>query len=108
MHEISSQHETLQSHTDNMEVHHHPHVRHSKKWKDYLYEFTMLFLAVTAGFFVENRREYYIEHERANQFSRQLLADLRLDSLMFEYTTVRIQNMQNGHDKLLYLLVKKN
>ena len=33
-----------------MEVHHHPHVHHSKKWKDYLFEFLMLFLAVTAGF----------------------------------------------------------
>src|SRR5687768_10481992 len=54
--------ETLQPSTSNMEVHHHPHVHHSTKWKSYLYEFLMLFLAVTAGFFVENQREHYIEH----------------------------------------------
>ena len=40
--------------TENMEPHHHPHVHHSKKWKDYLFEFLMLFLAVTAGFFRES------------------------------------------------------
>ena len=92
----------------NMEVHHHPNKHHSKKWKDYVYEFLMLFLAVTAGFFVENRREYYIEHQRANQFSRQLLADLRLDSVMFENWNSRIHNMQKGYDSLLYLLTQKN
>jgi hypothetical protein len=40
-----------------MEVHHHPHVQLEKKWKNYLFEFLMLFLAVSAGFFVENLRE---------------------------------------------------
>ena len=58
--EMHPKEETLQSPTENMEVHHHPHKHHSKKWKDYLYEFLMLFLAVTAGFFVENRREYFV------------------------------------------------
>ena len=48
----------VQTPTENMEVHHHPHVRHSKRWKDYLFEFLMLFLAVSAGFFVENQREH--------------------------------------------------
>ncbi len=65
--------EILQPTTDNMEVHHHPHVHHSKKWKNYLYEFLMLFLAVTAGFFVENLRENYIEHHRAKQFQNNYL-----------------------------------
>ena len=103
----STSQETLQPPTENMEVHHHPHLHHSKKWKDYLYEFLMLFLAVTAGFFVENKREHYIEHQRANQFSRQLLADLQLDSAMFEDINRRIQSMQKGHDSLFYLLTQK-
>jgi hypothetical protein len=51
--------------SEKMEVHHSSHVQHSKKWKDYLYEFLMLFLAVTAGFFVENQREHFIENKRA-------------------------------------------
>jgi len=100
--------EIVQPPTENMEVHHHPHVHHSKKWKDYLFEFLMLFLAVSAGFFVENQREHYIEHKRAKQFSRQLLADLRLDSALFENKNRDIQLKQKGYDKLQDLLTKKN
>jgi hypothetical protein len=36
-----------------MEVHAHPHTSR-KKWTHYFWEFFMLFLAVTLGFFVEN------------------------------------------------------
>ena len=36
---------------ENMEVHHHTHHAHEKRnWKSYLWEFLMLFLAVTLGF----------------------------------------------------------
>lgn len=62
-----------------MEVHHPHHVHHSKKWKDYLFEFLMLFLAVTMGFFVENQREHYIEHQRAKVYAKAMLADLQAD-----------------------------
>jgi hypothetical protein len=91
---------------NSMEVH-QPHSHHSRKWKDYLYEFLMLFLAVTAGFFVENKREYYIEHERAAQFSRLLLADLQQDSTMFENRNRDIRSMQQGYDTLIYQLTQK-
>ena len=67
----------LPSTAESMEIH-HPHHHHSRKWKDFLFEFLLLFLAVTAGFFVENEREHYIERKRANQYSKQLLADLRV------------------------------
>jgi hypothetical protein len=90
-----------------MDVHHHPHVHHSKKWKDYLFEFFMLFLAVMAGFFVENKREIYIEKKRAGQYSRQLLADLRSDSLLFENRNRDVRAMREGHKKLIYQLTQK-
>lgn len=39
---------------DNMEVHHHTHPSHGKKtWKEYFWEFLMLFLAVFCGFLAE-------------------------------------------------------
>ena len=94
-------------HIETKEPHHHPHLHHAKKWKDYLFEFLMLFLAVTAGFFVENQREHYIENKRAAQFSKHLLADLRLDSLFFEKRKSDLQYKQKGHDRLLYLLTGK-
>jgi len=70
-----------------MEVHHHSH--HPKKWKEYITEFLMLFLAVTLGFFAENLREHYVEKEREEKFIQIVHEDLlndinslnRIDSL---------------------------
>jgi hypothetical protein len=63
-----------------MEVHQHSHDGGKKNWKSYFWEFLMLFLAVTLGFFVENQREHYIEHVRANEFSKTLVKDLQNDT----------------------------
>ena len=57
-----------------MEVHHHSH--HPKKWREYITEFLMLFLAVTLGFFAENIREHYIEKEREEKFIQIVHEDL--------------------------------
>ncbi len=66
--------------TENMEVHHHTHQEHDKRnWKSYFWEFLMLFLAVTLGFFVENQREHHIENVRAREFSKSLIQDLQND-----------------------------
>ena len=104
---VKPEQETLQPQTD-MEIPHQHHSHHARTWKDYLYEFLMLFFAVTAGFFVENQREHYIEGKRAKKFSRQLLADLRLDSSLFENRNRAMQGMHKGHDSLLNLLTKRN
>jgi hypothetical protein len=65
-----------------MEVHHHHHHEpgHQKKFKDYLSEFLMLFIAVSAGFFAENMRDHYIENNRAKEFAASLLADMKADT----------------------------
>lgn len=67
-----------------MEVHHHPIAIGShtarKKWTHYFWEFIMLFLAVTLGFFVENQREHYIEHQREKQFIKSLFNDIKSDT----------------------------
>ena len=62
-----------------MEVHAHTHTAR-KKWTHYFWEFLMLFLAVTLGFFVENQREHYIEHQREKQFIRSLFNDVISDT----------------------------
>ena len=62
-----------------MEVHQHTHTPR-KKWTHYFWEFLMLFLAVTLGFFVENQREHYIEHKREKQFIRSLFNDIKSDT----------------------------
>ena len=62
-----------------MEVHSHAHTPR-KKWTHYFWEFFMLFLAVTLGFFVENQREHMVEHQREKQFMKSLLFDLKADT----------------------------
>src|SRR4030095_9104978 len=62
-----------------MEVHPHSHTER-KKWFHYFWEFLMLFLAVTLGFFVENQREHYVEHQRLVRFARQLVSGLERDT----------------------------
>ena len=59
-----------------MEVHTHSHTER-KKWHHYFWEFLMLFLAVTLGFFVENQREHMAEHQREKQFMQSMLEDLK-------------------------------
>src|SRR6185503_4736985 len=65
-----------------MEVHHHSHTER-KKWKHYFWEFFMLFLAVTLGFFVENQREHFVEHLRTKQYALSLADDLKKDTSAF-------------------------
>ena len=89
----SNQHQEI----ENMEVHHHGHVHHQKKWKEYLFQFLMLFLAITLGFFVENQREHYIERHRAKELAKGLLNDLIADSARIEHArymaTIFIPNL---------------
>lgn len=62
-----------------MEVHAHSHTPR-KKWTHYFWEFFMLFLAVTLSFFVENRREHYIEHQRAKVYAKSMVKNLQTDT----------------------------
>jgi hypothetical protein len=78
-----------------MEVHHHSH--HPQKWKEYITEFLMLFLAVTLGFFAENVREHQIERHREIRYLKNVHEDLQLDIKNIEnvinQNTVRLQAM---------------
>ena len=78
-----------------MEVHHHSH--HPKKWKEYITEFLMLFLAVTLGFFAENVREHQIEKHREISYLKNVHEDLQLDlkniDNVISQNTIRLQAM---------------
>jgi len=88
-----------------MEVHHHSH--HPKKWKEYITEFLMLFLAVSLGFMAENIREYQIEKHREIAYLQNVHEDLKLDLKSMD--TVLSQN--NSRLALLdtfYLAIQNN
>ena len=68
--------------TENMEVHHHAHHAHGKKtWKNYFWEFFMLFLAVFCGSLAELQVEHYIEHKREARYAQTLIEDLANDTV---------------------------
>lgn len=50
-----------------------------KNWKHYIFEFAILFVAVTAGFLVDNWREKLSDHSREREYIRLLINDLKSD-----------------------------
>lgn len=66
--------------SNNMEVHHHAHHEGKKTWKNYFWEFLMLFLAVFCGFLAEWELEHIIEHSREKEFMESMVIDVKNDS----------------------------
>jgi len=62
-----------------MEVHAHTHTAR-KKWTHYFWEFLMLFLAVFCGFLAENQREHFVEAQRAKEYAKSLVSDMKEDT----------------------------
>ena len=88
-----------------MEVHHHSH--HPKKWKEYITEFLMLFLAVSLGFMAENIREHQIEKQREIAYLQNVHEDLKLDLInidnVLNSNTIRLQAMDT-----LFTIINNN
>ena len=78
-----------------MDIHHHGHVHETKKWKEYLFQFFMLFLAVFCGFLAEYQLEHMIEKDRERQFISSLVDDLKDDQSTLEQT----DPLTNQHDQ---------
>ena len=62
-----------------MEVHHHPDLHH-KRWKEYILEFLMIFIAVTLGFFAETARETISEKHREKDYIVGLISNVQNDT----------------------------
>jgi hypothetical protein len=93
-----------------MEVHQHTHTPR-KKWTHYFWEFFMLFLAVTLGFFVENQREHYIEGKREKKYMQNLLHDLARDTANYNLSiALRLQRERQAHQliSMLYSADRNN
>ena len=88
-----------------MEVHHHSH--YPKKWREYITEFLMLFLAVSLGFMAENIREHQIEKHREISYLKNVHEDLQLDlqsiDSVMRQNNVRLQALDS-----FFVTVKNN
>jgi hypothetical protein len=88
-----------------METHaQHLHQAPGHGWKHYLFEFLMLFLAVTLGFLAENQRERYVELRREKQFANLLYADLSKDAKDIDNVIDIKQWRAKKIDSLFYFL----
>jgi hypothetical protein len=93
--------------TENMEVHHHPHVE-KKNFKEYFLEFLMIFLAVTMGFIAENIREDITDHQRAKTFTESMIEDLKADTTQLVTYNWYYTYAAGKIDTLLNLLSSKD
>jgi len=86
-----------------MEVHHHAHTSR-KKWTHYFWEFFMLFLAVSAGFLVENQREHYVEHQRAKIYAANLYDELKKDTTQLNDLSRDLKDVSGKLDTFCILI----
>ena len=96
--------------TENMEVHHHAHdpaaPHHKKNWKNYFWEFLMLFLAVFCGFLAEYQLEHKIERDREKVYMQNMLDDLKADTAIYSDYLARNVVVRDLVDTLTFLIKK--
>jgi hypothetical protein len=78
-----------------------------KNWKGYFFEFLLLFLAVTLGFFVDNYREGLSDRNLESQHIRSLLSDLEQDTAMFRKQVQDLKPVIGMCDSVVTLLKKQ-
>ena len=96
-----------QPQTDNMEVHHHGHVHHQKKWKEYMFQFLMLFLAVFCGYLAEYQLEHTVEKDREKQYIQTMSEDLGFDTSALNTSIEELSKQILGKDSMILLLNKE-
>jgi hypothetical protein len=86
-----------------MEVHAHTHTPR-KKWTHYFWEFLMLFLAVSLGFYAENTRESILHKNEVKTQLNSMLSDLKSDIALFDSVTDRNSFAVEMSDSLIEML----
>jgi predicted house-cleaning noncanonical NTP pyrophosphatase (MazG superfamily) len=89
-----------------MEVHHHTH--HPKKWREYVSEFFMLFMAVFAGFLAESYLEYRAERHKEHDYLVSLVTDLKMDSADMSYKMKNMAELVDTAVTISKLLTQNN
>jgi len=92
-----------ESKEEEMEVHIKPKENKEFKFRIFLYEFFIIFFAVSISFFVENIRERYIEHHREVEYIQSLANDLKIDTLQMSNVIKKNSDQAKG----IYTFLKK-
>jgi hypothetical protein len=79
-----------------------------KTWRDYVFEFTLPFLAVMAAFLLNTERENYVERNLEKQYIKSIISDINDDAKLIDeqitFHKMRIQQM----DSLMEMLENSN
>ena len=86
-----------------MEVHHHGHVHRDKKWKEYLFQFFMLFLAVFCGMLAEYQLEHIVEHNKEKQYIKSFIQNIKSDTASLQIFIKLGKQKEKGLDSLLII-----
>jgi hypothetical protein len=100
--------DSINSARDDREVLTNQIYNHMKKPKDYFFDFFMLFLAVTLGFFVNNLNENLSERQREKQYMTSLINDLIIDTVQIQEIHSSIKKQIDGIDTLMHILENKD
>jgi hypothetical protein len=85
-----------------MEVHHHPkHAKEPRNLKEYLFEFLVIFIAITGSYFAENLREHYVDKHSVKEYMAGILTDLKTDASVQRKILARNEEQLKGLDSLL-------
>jgi hypothetical protein len=91
--------------TKEMEVHHHPQLKHERKpWKEYFLEYLMIVLAVTTGFFAESLREHLGDTSKEHAYITSLKKDLITDTLNLSTWILAFNSRINEYDTVINLM----
>jgi hypothetical protein len=89
-----------------MEIHHHPKRSKKKKKqiKEYLFEFFVIFIAITGSFFAENLRDQFVDRRQVKEYMERLLEDLKADTTNIARTLAMINSQNKGLDSLIKIM----
>jgi hypothetical protein len=88
-----------------MEIHHHPkHSDKTRNYKEYLFEFLVIFIAIIGSFFAENLREHYIDRHKEKEYMISMLLDLKAESLRLKNVLDKNNAQKKGLDSLLTIM----
>jgi hypothetical protein len=106
MNEELKQDNQKQEHKDNFSVKAERNIYSTNKneFKNYVFQFLMVFLGITAGFFVENIRENYVESQKAEEYAGSLYKDLAADTVNLHHAINLSWSTVDKIDTLLFLL----
>ena len=97
-HTISDEHQI------DKRIHLPEHPPKKRRWSHYAFDFLMLFLAVTLGFFVENQREKLSEREDERRLVTTLLDEVKTDITRVDEIVQRRLERIEKNDSLFLLL----